>query len=155
MTTSRLALKFIDWSGEPSSIGLHFEAPSGGAYDIDALLVDFGEVSAAIEDLTDCPLDSENYLVGISVGDGSPAAVATAQRENGIRVFYTDSVEGKKYHFTIPGPEVAEYPEQGSDVVPLDGTHMAALVTAFELNCLSELGNAVVITKARFIGRRG
>lgn len=155
MPVSRYSMKFIDWSGEVSNVGLYFEAPSGAAYDIAALLQDFDDLGTAIEDLTDCPLDSESYLVGIVAGDGTPAAVATAQREMGIRIFYSDSVTGKKYHFTVPGPEVAEYPDQGSDVVPLDGTHMAALVTAFELNCLSDVGNAVVITKARFIGRRG
>jgi hypothetical protein len=98
-------------------------------------------------------LDTEAVNVGISVGNGNPASTATAQREIAIRVFYSDTVTGKKYHFTIPGPEVAEYPAQGTDVIDLAGTNMAALVVLLEADCVSDVGNAIEVNSAKFVGR--
>ena len=73
-----------------------------------------------------------------------------AQKEIRYRVGYTDNVTGKKYSFTIPCADLS-LKDPGTEDVPLDGTEAAALVTAFQTNGRSELGNAVTVNSIKFV----
>lgn len=77
-----------------------------------------------------------------------------AQREVGLRVFYTDDVTSKKYHFTIPGPDLDALAQAGTDVVDHTSNATAiALVTALEAEARSPDGNAITVTGMRIVGR--
>jgi hypothetical protein len=67
----------------------------------------------------------------------------------------TDDVNGKKSHFTIPGPDLTNLTiPAGGDLVTLaDASIMADLVTAIEANVESEDNNAVTVTRAVIVGR--
>lgn len=151
---ARYNLTWNDYSGEKSSFGLYFPSPSGAAFDWDSFITSVEDVGDALEILSNCVLDGEQIAEVMNVTSGLPSAIATAQREVGIRVFYHDNVTGKRYHFTIPGPAVAEYPPQGTDDIPLSNPNMASLVTLLEADCVSELGNAITVDKAKLVGRR-
>jgi hypothetical protein len=72
----------------------------------------------------------------------------------GLRVFYQDDVTGKKYHLTIAGPQVEDYPAAGTDELDITAGDLAVFVSAFETNAESEAGNAVTVYAARLVGRR-
>jgi len=79
-----------------------------------------------------------------------------AQREIGLRVFLTDDVNGRKSHFTIPGPDLEALTIlDGTDFVDLaDAGIMATLVAAVEADAQSVDGNAVSVQRAVIVGRR-
>lgn len=68
------------------------------------------------------------------------------QKEKRFQVKFTDNVTGKKYYFTIPCANLALL-GAGTENVPLTDTEAAALVTAFQTNGRSELGNAVTVNE--------
>jgi hypothetical protein len=67
-----------------------------------------------------------------------------------------DGVNGRKSHFTVPGPDLdALTIFAGTDLVDLeDASVMADLVTSVEAGALSADGNAVTVTRAVIVGRR-
>jgi hypothetical protein len=77
-----------------------------------------------------------------------------AQRETGLRFFYSDNVNGNKYHATLPCPDLSIVAEAGTDQVDLEEVLVAAVVTAFEALAVSPDGNAITINKAVIVGRR-
>lgn len=73
-----------------------------------------------------------------------------AQRENRFRVNFTDSVENKKYSFSIGAADLTLLPA-GSEFLDLSAGVGLAFVTAVEPLLESELGNACTITSIQFI----
>jgi hypothetical protein len=144
----------MDFSGEKSIVQWSATEITGGAFDMASWEVAADDLADAIMDLTDCTRGRELFSGHVAEGSEALPAIATAQREVGIRVFYQDDTTGKKYHLTIPGPQVEDYPDAGSDDIDLASTDMAAFVTLFESNALSEAGNAVTVYGARLVGRR-
>lgn len=154
LPASQYSLSLLDFSGEKSVVQWSGPELTGVAMDVTSWKSEMDAIADAIMDLTDCTQGKGQFSSIAESGSETLPAVATAQREVGIRIFYQDDVTGKKYHLTIPGPEVAEYPDSGTDEIDIAGTHMAVFVSSFETNAESEAGNAVTVYAARLVGRR-
>lgn len=154
LPTSQYSLSLKDFSGEKSIVQWSAVEITGGAFDMGAWKVAADDLADAIMTLTDCTRGRELFSGHAAEGSEVLPAIATAQREVGIRVFYEDDVTGKKYHLTIPGPQVEDYPDAGSDDIDLTSTDMAAFIVLMESNALSEAGNAITVYGARLVGRR-
>jgi len=77
-----------------------------------------------------------------------------ANREAGLWIQYADTVTGKYYSLTIPGPDQALFRQANTDEVDIVANVPAAtLKTALDANLVSELGNPIVVTRMRLIGR--
>ncbi len=112
-----------------------------------------GSVAAEICGLSDCVCQvSDIQAVSTKYGDPAPV-VATAQRELGLLVTYQDTVTGKKYRITIPGPKWATIGQAGTDSVNTAAPLWTAFVTAFEAHAVSEFGNAITVVSGRLVGR--
>lgn len=154
LPTSQYSLSLMDYSGEKSVVQWSGPEITGVAFDVTTWKSEMDAIVDAIMDLTDCTRGKEGFSGVAASGSESLPAVATAQREVGMRIFYQDDVTGKKYHLTIPGPQVADYPDAGSDEIDLADTDLASFVSSFETNAESEAGNAVTVYAARLVGRR-
>lgn len=84
--------------------------------------------------------------------DDFPAS-GEAQREKGLRLFYRDDVNGKKYNVTIGTADFGTLAQQGTDLVPLDHAEVAPLVTWMETEMLSVDGNSITVDRAVLVGR--
>lgn len=154
LPTSQFSLSLMDYSGEKSVVQWSGPEITGAAFDVTSWKAAQAVIVTAIMALTDC-IQGKTLLSSVA-GSGSEAlpAIATAQREVGLRIFYQDDVTGKKYHLTIPGPQVEDYPDAGSDEIDLTSTDIASFISDFETNAESEVGNAVTVYAARLVGRR-
>lgn len=149
-----VSASYLDYSGERSSVSFNVATPSGATFDYDAwdLVIDgITDVIDAVSIMRRGPVNARTL---IDTGSHELPADEEAQRELGLRIFYYDETTLKKFHLTIPGPELALFVIPGTDVVDLTGTEMAALVTEFESNVLSPDLNAIEITHAAVVGRR-
>lgn len=146
----------IDHSGEQSQVAVwtpDLDALNIAGYISTAPGSALGDLKSAIDDLT---LMNE---VVISVGAAritSPPTLPAdenAQREQKLLIKYVDTITAKKYRFTIPGIDRALVAQAGTDVVDFVGNALvAALVSAFEADFVSELGNPVSVYGASLIG---
>lgn len=88
------------------------------------------------------------------VNDVTPAN-PYAQRETGLRLFYQDTVTSKKFHITIPAPDLVLVASPGTDNVDLSGVAVVnAIVSALEPVMLSPEGNPVNFYRGVIVGRR-
>lgn len=146
---------YRDKSRENSGVQLLIPDVSAGGADFDAVIAAVTALGAAIDTITLCVQAKENYFQEV---DAPSAAIPTeddAQREFGLRVFYTDDVNAKQFHFTVPGPDFAQIDTvAGTDLVDLSAGGLPALITAVDGNVLSPYGNAVTLRRAAVIGRR-
>lgn len=152
-TMSKVVFSYRDYSAETSRTGVHMEDPSGGAYDWASLAAAIDTVNDAIEGVSKCVRGPESITVTLATGSSATPTDSEAQRENGLRVFYQDQVNGRKGNFTIPGPDKSLMGIQGTDLVDWTGAEMAALESAIETHCLSRDGNAIQILYGKLIGR--
>lgn len=151
---SVVSIKYLDYSDEVSTVSFNVETPSGAAYDWAALETSIDAVHDAIDAVSLCTRSKEQVSVPTDLGSQARPADEEAQREVGLRVFYIDNTTQKKYHLTIPGPELALMASPGFDIVDWSGTEMAALETALEANVLSPTGGAISILTGKIVGRR-
>lgn len=147
----------IDHSGEKTSINVHFEAIEDDGSNVAGLFANatgkLDLLKAAILGVTNGNFTRTTAQVVAEVSSPSLPSDENAQREIAIRVTYADTVTGKTYRLDLPTADSA-LRQQGTDDVNLaDAGAMAAFKTAFELYIVSELGNPVVIQKARFVGK--
>ncbi len=154
LPSSQYSLSLLDFSGEKSVVQWSGPEITGAAFDVTSWKAAQDAIADAILDLTDCTRGKEQFSSIADQGSEVLPSIATAQREVGIRIFYQDDTTGKKYHLTIAGPEVAEYPAAGSDEIDITAGHLAVFVSAFETNAESEAGNSVTVYAARLVGRR-
>ncbi len=154
LPASQYSLSLLDFSGEKSVVQWSGPLLDGAAFDITAWLIAMDIIADAVIALTDCTRGKEQFSSVAQQGSEVLPAIATAQREVGLRVFYQDDTTGKKYHLTIPGPQVEDYPAAGTDDIDITAGDIAAFVTAFEANAESEAGNSVTVYAARLVGRR-
>lgn len=148
--------RYRDYSSEIGSFSLHFAEISAGGADYDTIVAEMAAVEAAATNCTLCDEAGYGYT-DILAGDLDTVPTSEyAQRELGLRVFLVDDVNGRKSHFTIPGPDLANLTIlAGTDLIELaDAGFMAALVTAVEAGALSADGNAVSVLRAAIVGRR-
>lgn len=144
-----------DHSNELSQIQLGFDEMVAGGANFDTTIASMTAVFDEIETVSLCDSAGYGFRDQIVADPSTIPASNLAQRENGLRVFLTDDVNGKKSHFTIPGPDLANLTiPAGGDLVTLaDASIMADLVTAIEANVESEDDNAVTVTRAVIVGR--
>ena len=151
---AKVNLRFLDFSDEASQVAFNVADPSGAAYDWAGLVTAIGVVTTAIEAVTLCTRSTESISIKTDLGSLVRPTDEEAQREMALRVFYVDNTTQKKYHLTIPGPQVDLMASAGFDVVDWSGTEMAALETALEAGILSPDGNAISILTGKIVGRR-
>jgi len=151
---SLATIQYLDYSGEKSSVSFNVDTPSGAAYDFAQLIADVDTVGDAIDAVCLCTRGPDSLKVELQAGSITLPSDEDAQREAGLRIFYHDTTNNKKYHVTIPGPDKSLMAVQATDIVDWAGTEMAALEAAFEANVLSPDGNAVSIDKGTLVGRR-
>lgn len=77
-----------------------------------------------------------------------------AQRELGLRLFYQDTVNFRKYHLTVPCPDLLLVGQAGSDEIDLTLSVVAVLVNWLESNMTSPDGNSVDVYRGVIVGRR-
>lgn len=89
----------------------------------------------------------------VHVDDTRPAN-PYAQREIGLRLFYLDTVNGKKYHLTIPAPDLIVMGQGGTDEIDLTGSLADPIVAAMQALMESPDGNPVQVYRGLVVGRR-
>lgn len=154
--TLKANFRYRDHSSEIGSFSLIFPEISAGGADYDAVILAMSDVETAITAITLCDEAGYGYT-DILAGDlDTVPSSEYAQRELGLRVFLVDDVNGRKSHFTVPGPDLASLTIlAGTDFVDLaDAGIMAQVVTDVEAECLSQDGNAVSVLRAVIVGRR-
>lgn len=150
---ARCVLSFRDYSREISTVSMSWPEPAAGGADYDAITdTAVTAVKAAIADVTLGQLSSEGVVVQESK-EVADAGSALAQREIGLRVFYSDTTTEKKYHWTFPCADLATLAQLGTDRVDPAGTEAAALITALETYALTPDGNAVNVSDLFIVGR--
>jgi hypothetical protein len=154
LPSSQFSLSLLDFSGEKSVVQWSGPEITGAAFDVTTWLAAMDAIADAVMDLSDCTRGKEQFSSVADQGAETLPAIATAQREVAIRVFYQDDSTGKKYHLSIPGPQVEDYPDAGSDDLDITTGDLASFVSAFETNAESEAGNSVTVYAARLVGRR-
>lgn len=147
---------YRDHGSEIGSLSLNVAEISAGGADYDAILVQVAALESEIMAITLCETAGSHILQEVEPDSDAVPVSAFAQREIGLRVFLVDDVNGRKSHFTIPGPDLADLVIfAGTDLVDLDDAGvMADLVVTVEDGVLSQDGNAVTVTRAVIVGRR-
>lgn len=148
--------RFRDYSSEIGSLSVHTPEIVAGGTNYDAVILAMDDVSTALLACTLCTDAGYGYTDNLAGDLETVPTSEYAQRELGLRVFLVDDVNGRKSHFTIPGPDLANLTIlAGTDLVDLaDASIMAALVVEIEAFVLSMDGNAVTVNRAVIVGRR-
>jgi hypothetical protein len=145
-----LSLNYRDRSGEPTTVQLPADAP----IDLDTVPTAVSDLVTAIGTASDLLLTAytattRRNLEEVTLGGG--------QREIGFRVFFQDAVTFAKYTTTIGGlkPSLIATLPTGTDYFNIDdiASVWPNFVTKFEAAVLSVDGNAVHVTKIKFVGR--
>lgn len=152
----RLTFSYIDKSGERASVGVptpDLNAANVESYTDGGLSTAFDALNDAIAALTLLSATGHSATAQSNAIEPVLPASPYAQREFGIMFFLSDT-GGHKSRITIPGPDLSIVAQDGTDVVDLAVTEVAALVTALETYAVDPVtGNAVTVTAARIVGR--
>jgi hypothetical protein len=154
--TGKLGLTFVDASGESSRIEVN--TATATAVNLDDIQeqadpATSGGLTAAIKALSLCALIAYEVIASKNKPAYTDPTNMFAQRELGLMVSYRDSVTGKMYRITIPGPNWTAIGVAGTDKVNPAASAWTGFVTAFEAAALSPDGNAVTVTGGRLVGR--
>jgi len=152
----RLTLSYIGKSAEKSNVGFpipNLDATNVEDYTENGLSAGYDALKSAVDALTLMnPTGTTVTAEIISIAEVLPAS-EFAQREFGVLVLMADTI-GHKSRLVVPGPDLTLVAQEGTDVVDLAGTEMAALVSAIETWCVDPItGNAVTVYGARIVGR--
>ena len=155
---ANLVFTYRDYSDETSSVSIQIPGITSANFDEilgDGALEGRGILRAAIDGVTNGLRVRES---AVAVGEVFAGVVTepTAQRENGLRVWGRGDSSGKLFSITIPTADETLLAVAGTDDVPLDGTEMAALVSALETYWKADYGAAledITVTRARLVGR--
>jgi hypothetical protein len=147
---------YRDHGSEIGSLSMHVDEISAGGADYDTIVAAIAAIASDILAITLCTEAGNGITQGLDPDTDAVPSDAFAQRELGLRVFLVDDVNGRKSHFTIPGPDLdALTIFAGTDLVDLaDAGVMAALVTTVEAGAVSADANAVSVLRAVIVGRR-
>lgn len=150
---SQVSFTVRDHSDEYSSVQFNIE-------DIDetswvATLASIATIQAALAALTTGNIARKALTAFNDPVDDTTPANPYAQRETGLRLFYQDTVTSRKYHITIPAPDLTLVASPGTDQVDLSGVAVVnAIVSALEPVMLSPEGNPVNFYRGVIVGRR-
>ncbi len=148
-----LTARFRDYSNEYSTFSVLVEEIDGIARTFDGLQSEVAALESAVEAISLATLVSINFRQIANTEDDQAPTSPFAEREHGLRFFYSDDVNAKKYHITVPAPDYATIDVPGSDEVPLDQTEVAALVSWMEAEMQSADGNAITVDRVVKVGR--
>jgi hypothetical protein len=149
---AQVTYKVIDYSGEYSTVKLNvpeidetnYVAIEGFAIALQAAIIALSAGNVASRQLT---------AYSVPVNDTFPSDPA-AQREVGLRLFYKDNVNAKKFHITTPAPDLDLVAVEGTDFVDMSLSVVAAVTDAMEAFMVSPYGNAITFYKGVIVGRR-
>lgn len=154
-TTHESTLSYMDATGETTTFTV-YNGPIT-ALTIAAYLTELGALRAATEALT-----LGNKSVYTWTGDRDqffavPATDPAAQRESKLLVTYKDNTTSKPHSLAIGTIDFSKltFVPGAKDAVPLDASaEIIAWITAFQAIAKApDTGNAVTVTKLRFVGR--
>jgi hypothetical protein len=147
---------YRDHGSEIGSMSLHVAEIAAGGANYDAILTAVALIETDIIALSLCTTAGNGITQELEADSDAVPSDAFAQRELGLRCFLVDDVNGRKSHFTVPGPDLdALTIFAGTDLVDLeDAGVMANLVSSVEAGALSADGNAVTMLRAVIVGRR-
>ena len=149
---SSVTFKVIDFSGEYSPFTLPIPAVDETSWVATDTAV--GTIQTALIALTKGNIARRSLnAYNVHVNDTFPTD-PMAQREVGLRLFYKDTVNGEKFHVTVPAPDLDLIAEEGSDNVDMTLSVVAALTTAIEAVAVSKYGNAIEFYRGTIVGRR-
>lgn len=143
---STLQSRFIDYSNEPSTVGVYV---ADDITDANALLLNAGISGMSIGTNQRAAVVLNHPVF---TGSSAPPSNKWAQRELKFLCRYTDTVTNKDYSFTIPCAD-AELTVGNTDMVDLAAGAGLTLKSRFDTHAISELGNPVVLNSVELIGR--
>ena len=149
---SVITFNIRDHSDEYSGVGINI--PDVDEVSWVATNTAIGVIQAAILGLTTGNLASRTLQAYKQTVDDTRPANPYAQRELGLRLFYSDDVTGKKYHITVPCPDLTIVGVGGSDEIDMTLSAAQALITALEALMVSPEGNGVDIYRGVIVGRK-
>jgi hypothetical protein len=148
-----LTAKFRDKSDEYSTFSVLVPVINGTTRIWTDITTLGASLESAVEDISLCTLVSLQYRQIANTEDDSQPASGFANREAGLRFFYSDDSNAKKYHITVPGPDYGTIDTAGSDEIPLTQTEVAAMVTWMEAEMVSVDGNSITVDRVVKVGR--
>lgn len=153
---SKVHYVFLDKSLEKSSCDIYI--PALTAVNIAASLdkvnpTTAGELGILLQGLSLCTCIGESVSAAENKFAQTTPGDNYAQREMGLLVTYSDTVTGKSYRMTIPGPDWGNISANGTDLVDGVDAEWTAFKAAFEAFAVSPDGNAVTISGGRLVGR--
>jgi len=152
--TSPVRFGYRDFSNELSHTLLHFPAISDNSSNsglLDGATGSIALVGTALASLTKCAQAKDTLSIELANGSGVPTE-PDAQREWAIRWQYQDVTTGKLYRFDSPAPIDAVI-VAGTDSIDMSDALVIAFKTLFEADCVSPVGNDVVLIGGRIVGR--
>lgn len=156
MPVARVSLTFLDASGEKSTVTYYTAALDAGNIAAIENNADFAVAATLAANIASCSLCtpiSSQIADEVAKAAQTPPGSNYAQREIGLLVTYSDTVTGKTYHMTIPGPDWANMGLAGSDQVDPADAAWLAFVADFEAGAVSPDGNAITVAGGRLVGR--
>lgn len=154
--TSKFTFQYADYSGEKSTSTFYNADLNAGGTNWPTIQTQRDALRDALNGITLASLQKVGNQVAETDVSATLPASAQAQREMGLLLTIADQV-GFKFQVTIPAPDLETIATQGTDIVDLAGTEMAALVAALEggdwQNPNTQVGVGQVLS-ARIVGRR-
>ena len=155
---ANLLFTYLDFSAESSTVSIQVPEITSANFDEilgDGALEGRGILRAALDGVTR-GLRVRESAVAVSEVFGGSVTDEDAQREDGLRVWGRGDDSGKLFSLTIGTADRAILAQAGTDDAALDGTEMAALVTALETYWKADYGATVediTVVRARLVGR--
>jgi len=119
-----------------------------------AVNASIGILEAAVRAATTGNVSFRTLTAYKKIVDDNRPANPYAQREIGLRLFYSDNVNGRKYSLTIPAPDLIVMSQGGTDLIDLTGSLADPLVAAMQAVMQSPDDNPVTIYKGVIVGRK-
>lgn len=153
---SKLSYLVRDHSEEYSPV--EFTVPDLDETNLVANETLFAAVRASIDALTIGEIAQETVVLRRDTVSTAIPSDAAAQRELGLRLFYRDLDSafgaGKKFHVTVPCPDVDNIAQAGTNEVDITGIALvSAVVTALEALIVSPYGGTVEFYRGVIVGR--
>lgn len=149
--TVKASLLGLDYSDEATRIGV--EMADMTAVNFDAQVTAILAVQVAIQGVSIIGFAGVLYPGVDTPRETTPAALPAAQREFKFRCKLTDAINPLgNWSFEIGGADTALL-VANTDLLDLTAGAGLALKTALEANCVSRLGNAVVLVEGKLVGR--
>lgn len=150
---SQVTFTVRDRSDEYSSVQFNIENIDETSWT--ATNTQVAAVQAALAALTTGNIARRSLTAFSEPVDDTRPANPYAQRELGLRLFYQDTDNQKKYHITVPCPDLLVVGSGGTDEVDLSGISVVnALVNALEPFMVSPDGGPVNFYRGVIVGRR-